>query len=139
MNWIIYAFLAIGLMGVSDLFRKLASNFKDPFFTNLIFQLGATLAAVITYLIFSRQIESNPKYTIYALIGGATIAIFTLFSFKVLSVGPGVSVVMPVLRIGGVTLVALLGLVILREKLTLQTIFGLLFSSIGIYLLFSNK
>jgi len=139
MNWIIYALMAIGLMGVSDLFRKLASNFKDPFFANLIFQLGATLAAVITYLIFSRQIESNPKYTLYALIGGALIAIFTLFSFKVLSVGPGVSVVMPVLRIGGVALVALLGVLILREKLTLQTLFGLIFSAIGIYLLFSNK
>lgn len=53
MNWIIISLIAIGILGVSDLFRKLASNLKDPFFTNLVFQFGATSAAIILYLIFS--------------------------------------------------------------------------------------
>ena len=139
MNWILYSFLAIGIVGFSDIFRKLASNLKDPFFTNLVFQLGATSAAIIMFLIFSRKIEYRPQEIFYAIMGGVTIATFTLFSFKALATGPGVSVVMPALRIGGVALIPVLGFLFLKERITVQTISGLIFSFIGIYLLFSNK
>ncbi len=139
MNWVLYAIAAIGIVGVSDIFRKLASNLKDPFFTNLIFQISAFAIGISAYLIFSRKIEYNTKDIIYALIGGGLISLFSLISFKALALGPGASVVMPVLRIGGVALVALLGVIILREKMNLNTILGLIFSAIGIYLLFLNK
>lgn len=138
MNWIIYSLIGIGILGISDLFRKLASNLKDPFFTNLVFQLSATSFAVITYLIFSRKIQNDPKNIFFAFLGGVTIAAFSLFSFKALAMGPGVSTVIPILRVGGVTLVAILGILILKEKLTIQSVLGLIFSAIGIYLLFSN-
>src|SRR3990167_3710394 len=130
MSWIFYSLIAIGIVGISDIFRKLASNLKDPFFTNLVFQLSATTFAIITYFIFSRKIENNPKDIIYAILGGITIAAFSLFSFKALSTGPGASVVIPVLRIGGIALLVVLGIFLLKEKLTLQTILGLLFSAI---------
>lgn len=138
MNWVIYALVAIGLMGVSDLFRKLASGLKDPIFANFIFQIAAFFISTLMF-IATRRVVNDPKGIVYALIGGILIALFTTFSFKALSTGPGVSVVMPVLRIGGVVLVAILGVIILKEKLTLQTMFGLIFSAVGIYLLFSNK
>lgn len=139
MSWVIYSLVAIGIVGISDLFRKLASNLKDPFFANLVFQLSATTVAVISFLIFSRKIEQNPRSILFASLGGMTIAVFSVLSFKALASGPGVSVVMPALRIGGVMLVAVLGILVLKEKITLQTLFGLIFSAIGIYLLFSNK
>lgn len=138
MNWIIYSIIAIGIVGISDLFRKLASNLKDPFFTNLVFQLAATTTAVISYLVFSKKVENNPKAIVYAILGGVTIATFSLFSFKALSIGPGASVVIPVLRVGGIALLAILSVIVLKEKITTQTFFGLIFSAIGIYLLFSN-
>lgn len=138
MSWIIYALIAIGLMGVSDLFRKLGSNLKDPIFANFVFQIAAFTISTLMFLA-TRKVINDPKGIIYALIGGTLIALFTTFSFKALSIGPGVSVVMPALRIGGVTLVAILGIIVLKEKLTLQTLFGLIFSAVGIYLLFSNK
>ena len=139
MSWIFYSLIAIGIVGISDIFRKLASNLKDPFFTNLVFQLSATTFAIITYFIFSRKVENNPKDIVFAILGGITIAAFSLFSFKALSTGPRASVVIPVLRIGGIALLVVLGIVVLKEKLSLQTYIGLIFSSIGIYLLFSNK
>lgn len=139
MNWIIYSFIAIGVIGVSDLFRKLASHLQDPFFTNLIFQIASVTAAIILFLLFSRKVENNPRDIMYAILGGVTISLFSLISFKALSTGPGVSVVIPVLRIGGIALVVVLGILLLKEKLTLQTFFGLLFSAIGIYLLYLNK
>lgn len=139
MNWIIYSLIAISIIGVSDLFRKLASNLKDPFFTNLLFQFASFTTALLLYFIFSRKFEQNPRDIYYALIGGATVSLFSLFSFKALSTGPGLSVVIPILRTGGLTFAAMLGLLVLREKLTIQSFLGLIFSVIGIYLLFSNK
>lgn len=139
MSWIIYAIGAILATGFSDFFRKLGSNLNDPFFSNLVFQIGTFSTAVILYLVFSRRVENQPKDIFYAVIGGVLISIFTTFSFKALSIGPGVSTVMPVLRIGGVVLIFILGIIILKEKLTLQTFLGLLFSIIGVYLLFTNK
>lgn len=138
MNWIFYSLIAISLMGVSDLFRKLASGLNDPIFTNFVFQCAAFSISTVVFL-FTRKVDNNPKLIFYAIISGLLIAVFSMFSFKALSTGPGVSVVMPALRIGGVTLVAILGILILKEKLTIQTFFGLIFSTIGIYLLFSNK
>ena len=65
MNWILYALGAISAVAVSDLFRKLGSNLKDPFFSNLVFQVGTFSTAVIMYLLFSRKLEGNPKGMMY--------------------------------------------------------------------------
>lgn len=139
MDWIIYSLIGIFIVGFSDIFRKLATSLKDPFFTNLVFQAGSFFTAILLFAIFSRKIEYNPRDMTYAVIGGLTISMFSLFSFKALSTGPGVSVVMPAMRIGGVALVSILGVLLLKEKLSIQTIIGLIFSFIGIYLLFLNK
>lgn len=138
MNWIVYALIAIAIVGVSDIFRKLGSNLKDPIFSNFVFQAGSFFAATALFLT-SRKVVNDKQSIVYALIGGILISLFTLFSFKALSTGPGVSVVMPVLRIGGISLVVLLGVFVLKEKLSLQTVFGFVLSTMGIYLLFSNK
>ncbi len=94
---------------------------------------------VLFYAAFSRKVENNSRDIVFALIGGALVSIFSLFSFKALALGPGASTVMPILRIGGVALIAVLGVIFLREKLVPQAIVGLVFSFIGIYLLFSAK
>lgn len=138
MNWISYALIAIIIVGFSDLFRKLASGLKDPFFANLIFQIGSVSAAIVLYVIFSRKIQLDPKFMSYAFIGGALISTFTLFSFKALSTGPGASTVLPVLRIGGISLAVVLSIFLLKEQLTMQKFIGLALSFFGVYLLFSK-
>lgn len=139
MHWGFYAFLAILFTGFSDLFRKLGSDLKDPFFASLVFQIGTFSTTLIMYLLFSRKIVQDPKGITFAFLGGIFIAIFTTLSFKALSIGPGASVVLPTLRIGGIILVVILGVLLLRERLNTQTIFGLVLSVVGIWLLFSNK
>lgn len=138
MNWILYALGAISAVTVSDLFRKLGSNLKDPFFSNVIFQLGSFLTAVTLYLLFSRRLEGNPKGMMYAAIGGILISIFTTFSFKALSLGP-VSSVIPIIRIGGVLLVTILGIILFKEKLTLNLMVGVILAAVGLYLIFSSR
>ena len=120
MNWTIYALAAIAVVGFSDLFRKLGSGLKDPFFANFIFQAASFATATLMFLLFSRTIEKATRPAMFAIIGGTLISIFTMLSFKALSTGPGVGVVMPVLRIGGILLIVVLGIIFLKEKLTIQ-------------------
>jgi uncharacterized membrane protein len=138
-SWIIYAIGAIFSLGIADFFRKLGSSIKDPFVSNLLFQSAAFATGLILFFMFSKKFEADPKGMMFALIGGVFISIFTAFSFKALATGPGVSTVLPVMRIGGVMLVALLGIVLLREKLTWNIAAGITLASAGVYLLFLNK
>src|SRR3989344_3558484 len=117
MTWLLYALGAISAVAASDIFRKLGSNLKDPFLSNLIFQAGSITTAIVMYLLFSRKLEGNPKGIVFALIGGVLISVFTTFTFKALSLGP-VSTVIPVIRVGGVIVVATLGILLLKEKWT---------------------
>ena len=140
MSWIFYALGAISVIAISDLFRKLGSNLQDPFFSNLIFQAGGISMAVILWLLFSRRLEvSNSKGVIYALIGGLLVSMFTTFVFKALEIGPGVSTVIPVVRVGGVILVAILGILIFSEKLTWNLALGVVLATSGVYLIFSGR
>jgi|SRR5579872_4201958 len=136
MGWIIYALGAISAGAISDLFRKLGSNLHDPFLSNLIFQAGSFTTAIILFLVFSRHYENNQKGILYAVIGGILISIFTTFTFKALSSGPGVSTVIPIIRVGAVLLVAILGVLLFKDKLTWNLVAGIVLASIGVYLIF---
>ncbi|HZE87441.1 MAG TPA: hypothetical protein VE090_04525, partial [Methylomirabilota bacterium] len=134
MNWIIFALGAIGAGAISDLFRKLGSNLKDPFLSNLLFQTGSLTTAIILYLIFSRKGVDSPQGIMYAIVGGILISIFTAFSFKALATGPGVSTVIPVIRIGVVLVVVVLGILLFKDKLTWYTLVGVSLATAGVYL-----
>lgn len=139
MTWIFYAIGAMFAAAGSDLFRKLGANLKDPFTANLFSQIGSFTTAIILFFIFSRKFENNTQGMTYAFLAGVLISFSTLLFFKALSVGPGVSTVAPVIRVGGVMLVAILGILIFREKLTWNIVLGIILTCSGIYVLFLNK
>jgi len=139
MSWIIYAFLAVAAGGLADFFRKFGSAVKDPFLDNLIFQAAGFITAVILYFLFSRKAVPQGNVMTYVILGGICVSLFTTFFFKALSIGPGVSTVAPMIRAGGVVFVALLGVLILHEKLTWNLVTGIIFAGIGIYLMFLNN
>jgi uncharacterized membrane protein len=139
MNWIIYALGAIGTGALADFFRKFGSVLKDPFLDNLIFQAAAFLTAIVLYILFSRKVIPSAAVMSYVILGGICVSLFTTFFFKSLSIGPGVSTIAPIVRAGGIITVALLGVLILHEKLTWSLAAGIVFASFGIYLMFLNK
>jgi uncharacterized membrane protein len=139
MSWIIYAIGAMFAAAGSDLFRKVGSNLSDPFLANLLSQIGSLSTAVILFLLFSRKFEHNTSGITSAILTGVFISVSTALFFKALSVGPGVATVAPVIRVGGVLLVAVLGIIIFREKLTWNIVLGIVLACSGVYLLFSNK
>ena len=139
MSWIIYTIGAIAAGALADLFRKFGSAIDDPFLNNLIFQLGAVVMAFMLYIFFSRKPIPHNNIMIVIFVGGFFVSLFTTLFFKSLSLGPGVSTVAPIVRAGGIITVALLGVIILHEKLTWNLAAGIFFACIGIYLMFLNK
>ncbi len=140
MSWILATIISLCFYAISDLFRKLSSQqISIPAFANLMFQTGSILSAISVFILSDRKMIANPQGIIFAILGGFLVSLATVFSFRALIAGPGLSVVMPAIRIGSVALVAILGILVLKEKLSTQTFFGLIFSAVGIYLLFSNK
>lgn len=139
MSWIWYAITAIGFGALSDLFRKFGSAVKDPFLDNLVFQTAAFMSAIVLYILFSRKPVPNDNTMTYVILGGICISLFTTFFFKTLTVGPGISVVAPIIRAGALILVALLGVILLHERLTWNLLTGIIFACIGIYLMFLNN
>jgi uncharacterized membrane protein len=139
MSWIIFAVGAMMAAAASDMFRKIGSNLSDPFLANLYSQIGSLSMAIILFLIFSRKFENNFQGAGSAVLAGVLISVSTALFFKALSGGPGVSTVAPVIRVGGVLLVAIFGIIIFREKLTWNIVMGIILASSGVYLLFSNK
>lgn len=137
MAWLLYAIGAIAAVATSDLFRKLGSNLKDPFTSNLIFQIGSVSTAVLLWLAFSRKFENDSPSLSYALVGGVLISMFTTLTFKALEAGPGVSTVIPVIRVGGVVLVAILGVLLFGDKPTWNLALGIILATAGVYLIFS--
>ena len=137
--WMLYALTAALALSVSDMFRKLGSNFGDPFLSNLIFQTGAIMTAVLLWFAFSRKIEYDSLAFTYAFAGGVFISLFTLLFFRALDIGPGLSLVSPIVRIAGLVLVIAIGVLFLKEQLTWQMCFGVLLALGGVYLIFSAK
>jgi uncharacterized membrane protein len=52
-----------------------------------------------------------------------------------MTAGPGVSTVMPIVRMGGMMIAVIVGILVLKEKVTIHLLLGILFSCVGIYLL----
>lgn len=139
MSWIYYAIAAIGAGALADFFRKFGSTVKDPFLDNLIFETAAFITAIALYIIFSRKAVPEGNAMTYVIAGGICISIFTTLFFKTLSIGPGVSVVAPIVRAGALVLIAILGIVVLHEKFTWHLIAGIALTCLGIYMMFLNQ
>lgn len=112
--------------GISGLFFKLARIRIDTI-SSLVWQtLGFLFVAVVMYGILRPPLALNfdGKGMLYAFLGGAFAIAGSYFFFEKLSVLP-VSVIMPLMSLN-VLLTAMLGVLFLREHLTLlQVISGL--------------
>lgn len=143
MKLLISSFIIAGLYGIYDFFIKLSAGKITPIFGAFICQLFSlmTILLVIFYQKFilkSFQLKSNTQGIIFVtiagiLIGMALIGLFLLFQNKQIKV----STTLPaILTIRNLTVI-LLGIFILKEKLTLLKAIGILLSQIGIYFILS--
>ena len=138
MNWLPLALLTALCLALYNFFIKLAANHVAPAVGAVVLQLVA--AALGAAWLLKIKLQGQPlalsgKGLGLAALAGLGVGLAEILSFMVFQRGVNSSVGTPVIVGGSVLLTAVLGLVVLREALTISQAGGLLLIVVGIALL----
>ena len=137
-NWLPIALLTALCLALYNFFIKLAANHLPPAVGAVVLQLVA--AALGAAWLLKLKLQGQPlavsgKGLALAALAGVGVGLAEILTFVVFQRGVNSSVGTPVIVGGSVLLTALLGLVLLREGLTVSQAAGLLLVVVGIALL----
>jgi transporter family protein len=138
MNWLPLALLTALCLALYNFFIKLAANHVPPAVGAVVLQLvAATLGAawVLRLKLQDEFVPISTKGLWLAALAGLGVGLAEILTFIVFERGVPASVGTPVIVGGSVLLTAVLGLVVLREAMTLSQAGGLLLIVAGIALL----
>jgi transporter family protein len=138
LNWLPLALLTALCLAGYNFFIKLAANHLSPSVGAVVLQLVA--AGLGATWLLKLKLQGQPlvvsgKGLALAALAGVSVGVAEILTFVVFSRGLPASVGTPVIVGGSVLLAALLGLVVLREALTLGQASGLVLIVAGIALL----
>lgn len=138
MDWRILVLLTGIFMGIGDFFIKLGGDTKsNPVLLGLIFSIIACIPPTIYFLYIKGNrggIALTKEGLIYAIVAGVCLGIVHVLFFTVYAKAP-VTIVVPAVKVGGLVFVSLLGIIILKDSITLIKALGFIMSIGGIYLL----
>ena len=134
MGYLLLAFLSMSSFGVYFFLVKILSiHIASP----VIALIGNTVALLVIYsYLYFTKVPILPKrkiYIVYSLIISVPMTIVCLTLYLAIARGP-VSIVMPIIGINSMVAV-LLGISILREKVTVRKGLGVLLAVVAIVLL----
>jgi len=138
MNWIFYAMGTAMLLATADFLVKLTAGKISNSVALLLFG-SATFLISLTWVIWERSqgvsqyAQTNAIVTAVAV--GVTFTFVTLGLYATFGAGAPISLASPFIRLGGLLLASLAGLILLREPLNGQYVVGLLLAVSGIYLI----
>lgn len=142
MNWLFFALGAIVFNALMDFFIKLSAGKIHEGLGGFIINFFATVVLLVFILITKVKGESisniKPGGIFYSILAGISIGIATVFFLKMFATGINLSIGVPLVRIGIVLLASLLGILILKETISLKYILGFLLSLAGLYLLITK-
>lgn len=135
MNWILYAVACIFLYGMMQFFIKLASAGNNAVASSMVF-IAAQFAAQIllgAYFISKTEVDINYQGITYGIAGGIVAAVATILFFLALQQAP-LSKVVPIINLN-VVVGVMLGVILLKDMMTLRIVGGIFFALISIYLI----
>jgi transporter family protein len=137
-EWFWYAIAAAVLYGLHQVFTKLAANRIGDGIGGFIVELSAALI-IAFYLIYLRffsewkQPVSN-EGVFYSVLTGICVGAGTVMFFLLFQKGGPLSAV-PMVLAGGAALMAIVGILFLKEPATITRVSGILLSLLGLFLL----
>jgi transporter family protein len=137
-EWFWYAIAAAVLYGLHQVFTKLAANRIGDGIGGFIVELSAALI-IAFYLIYLRffsewkQPVSNDG-VFYSVLTGICVGAGTVMFFLLFQRGGPLSAV-PMVLAGGAALMAVVGILFLKEPATITRVSGILLSLLGLFLL----
>lgn len=138
MNWLLLALLTAFCLALYNFFIKLAAGYLSPAVGAVVLQLVAAALGAAWLLKLKLQGQPLPvtgRGLALAALAGLGVGLAEILTFVVFQRGVSSSVGTPIIVGGSVLLTALLGLVVLRETITLPQVGGLLLIVAGIALL----
>ena len=138
MNWLLLALLTAFCLALYNFFIKLAAGYLSPAVGAVVLQMVA--AALGAAWLLKLKLQGQPlsvtgRGLALAALAGLGVGLAEILTFVVFQRGVSSSVGTPIIVGGSVLLTALLGLVVLRETITLPQVGGLLLIVAGIALL----
>jgi transporter family protein len=137
-QWFWYAIAAAVLYGLHQVFTKLAANRIGDGIGGFIVEISAALI-IAFYLIYLRffsewkQPVSN-EGVFYSALTGICVGAGTVMFFLLFQKGGPLSAV-PMVLAGGAALMAVVGILFLKEPATITRVSGILLSLLGLFLL----
>lgn len=141
MNWIWYGLAAAGALGCADLLIKHASGKLPNSLGMLLYALPPFLCGVVwTLMDRSKGVSfaTAPGVMVAGLGVGLMFAIVTFGMYAAFSAGAPVSVASPLIRLGGLLLASVVGVLIWREAADLRYALGVLLVCAGLFLIVSR-
>jgi len=134
MRWIAYALLCSIFLASADFFVKLASNKISPSMGMLVY--GATTFTVgltwVGYVKLTKQpLLITQQGLLYSLAVGIAFSIVTLLLYLTFA-RISVSVGSPTIRVTGILLASMLGILLLHEPFTWRYLIGLILTIAGV-------
>ena len=138
MGWILYALGTALALAAADFCVKLAAG-KLSNSVALLLYGSCTFLTGLGWVLWQRA-HGVPQHAqtsgILAALGvGVAFSLVTLGLYATFGAGAPISVASPVIRLGGLLLASLAGLVLLQEPLSWRYIIGLLLACSGVYLI----
>lgn len=143
MNWLAIALLTAVFFGLYNFFIKVSSGNIHEILGAVILQAVALLlgCALLIYLKQTGdQFSFSSKGILYAVLAGLAVGVAEILTFMVFEKGIAVSIATPVIIGSSVVVSSVLGILFLRETISLIQLFALALIAGGIMLLaFSSK
>ncbi len=137
-RWLVVTLLVAMLFGLYHVFTKLAAG-RLPDAVGAFWLEGLALIGVGVFLVITRQSLVGPAVTktglIFALAAGACVGLGTVLNFTIYRLQGSLSVAGPIVLLGAVVIMAVAGILLFKEQLTISKAAGWLCAIAAIWLL----
>jgi uncharacterized membrane protein len=134
---ILFFLAAMATLGFADFATRQTAGRISPALGTLIYAATATVPALI-WTIWSRAqgpLVVTRAGVMWSVMTGLAFGIFAGILFYLFSKGVNLSVGTPVIRLGGTAFAAMLGIMVLREGFSRQSLAGFILAALGILLI----
>ena len=141
MNWIIYAIIAAAGLAAADVCLKLAGGRISSSLGLLIYG-SCTFSMGVGWFLWQRfngVVHQAQASAVLASVGvGVSFCLVTAALYATFAAGAPISLASPFIRLGGLLVASIAGVMLWGEPLTLRYAIGLLLACGGVYLIITR-
>ena len=138
MNWVVYAVGAAGALAIADVLVKLAAG-KLPSSLGLLLYGCVPFATGLVWFLSDKSrnvpMSVQPQAMAFAVGVGVAFTLVTIALYGAFRVGAPISVASPLIRLAGLLVASVVGVLFWKEGISVRYVIGMVLSVIGIFLI----